>query len=62
MEPFYQSKINKEISNLCDMCNIPEDVNHYLFVCQKFDAERIKLQEKVEEIITNALVPEPAFS
>ena len=33
------------------MCNIPEDVNQYLFVCQKFDAERIKLQEKVEEIM-----------
>ena len=26
----HQSKINKEISNLCDMCNIPEDLNHYL--------------------------------
>ena len=33
------------------MRNIPEDVNHYLFVCQKFDGERIKLQEKVEEIM-----------
>ena len=32
------------------MCNIPEDLNHYLFWCKKFDAERIELQEKVEEI------------
>ena len=47
----HQSKINKEISNLCDMCNIPEDLNHYLFGCKKFDAERIQLQEKVEEIL-----------
>ena len=47
----HQSKINKEISNLCDKCNIPEDLNHYLFVCQKFDAEWIQLQEKVEEIL-----------
>ena len=30
----HQSKINKEISNLCDMCNIPEDLNHYLFECK----------------------------
>ena len=47
----HQSKINKEISNLCDMCNIPEDLNHYLFGCKKFDAEKIQLQEKVEEIL-----------
>ena len=47
----HQSKINKEISNLCDMCNIPEDLHHYLFVCKKFDAERIELQKKVEEIL-----------
>ena len=33
------------------MCNIPEDLNHYLFGCKKFDAERIELQEKVEEIL-----------
>ena len=33
------------------MCNIPEDLNHYIFVCQKFDAEKIQLQEKVEEIL-----------
>ena len=31
------------------MCNIPEDLNHHLYVCQKFDAEKIQLQEKVEE-------------
>ena len=47
----HQSKINKEISNLCDMCNIPEDLNHFLFGCKKFDGERIQLQEKVEEIL-----------
>ena len=47
----HQSKINKEILNLCDMCNIPEDLNHHLFECKKFDAERIQLQEKVEEIL-----------
>ena len=47
----HQSKINKEISNFCDICNIPEDLNHYLFVCKKFDEERIQLQEKVEEIL-----------
>ena len=35
-----QSKINKEISNLCDMYNIPEYLNHYLFGCKEFDAER----------------------
>ena len=45
---YHQSKINKEISNLCD---IPEDLNHYLFGCKKFDAERVQLQEKVEEIL-----------
>ena len=33
------------------MCNIPEDLNHYLFGCKKFDVERIQLQEKVEEIL-----------
>ena len=44
----HQSKIKKEISNLCGMCNITEDLNHYLFWCKKFDAERIKLQEKEE--------------
>ena len=26
-----------------------EDLNHYLFVCKKFDSERIQLQEKVKE-------------
>ena len=40
----HQSKINKEISNLCDICNIPEDLHHYLFGCKKFD-------EEVEEIL-----------
>ena len=33
------------------MCNIPEDLNHYLFVCKKFDEEMIQLQEKLEEIL-----------
>ena len=33
------------------MCNIPEDLNHYLFECKKFDAERIQLQEKVKETL-----------
>ena len=34
------------------MCNIPEDLNHYLFECKKFDyKEMIQLQEKVEEIL-----------
>ena len=47
----HQSKINKEISNLCDMCNIPEDLHHYLFGCKKFGVERIQLQEKAEEIL-----------
>ena len=47
----HQSKIKKEISKLCDMCNITEDLNHYLFGCKKFDAERIDLQEKVEGIL-----------
>ena len=47
----HQSKLNKEISNLCDMCNIPEVLNHYLFECKMFDEERIQLQEKVEEIL-----------
>ena len=36
------------------MCNIPEDLNHYLCVCQKFDIERIELEEKVEEILHRA--------
>ena len=48
---YHQLKINKDISNLCDICNIPEDLNHYLFGCKKFDAERIELQEKLEEIL-----------
>ena len=39
------------LSNLYDMCNIPEYLNHYLFECKKFDEERIQLQEKVEEIL-----------
>ena len=33
------------------MCNITEDLDHYLFVCKNFDAERVELQEKVEEIL-----------
>ena len=28
-----------------------EDLNHYLFVCKKFDSEIIQLQEKVKEIL-----------
>ena len=50
----HQSKINKEISNLCDTCNIHEDLNYYLFVCQTFhlyNTEKILLQEKMEEIL-----------
>ena len=51
----HQSKINKEISNLCVMCNIPEDLNHYLFVCQtEFDTEGVQLQDEVEEILHRA--------
>ena len=51
----HQSKINKETSSLCDMCNIPEDQNHYLFVCQtEFDTESVQLHDEVEEILHRA--------
>ena len=34
------------------MCNIPEDLNHYLFVCQtELDTEKLQLQDGVEEIL-----------
>ena len=47
----YKSKLDKKESPLCIKCQLPEDVEHYMFHCYRYDEERKELEHSVEDIL-----------
>ena len=47
----YKSKLDKKESPLCIKCQVPEDVEHYMFHCDRYDEERKELEHSVEDIL-----------
>ena len=45
------SKIMNNDDNLCDTCQVPETVNHYIYECAKFVEDRDIPERSVEEIL-----------
>ena len=47
----YRSKIDKAVSQMCTVCNVPEDTEHFLFHCDAYKEERDCLEKSVEEVL-----------
>ena len=45
----YRSKIDKAVSQMCTVCNVSEDTEHFLFHCDAYKEERDWLEISVEE-------------
>ena len=43
--------MNKNVSNLCDTCKVPEDTCHFLFACKAYVDQRNSLEATVDDII-----------
>ena len=35
----------------CDVCQVPETVDHYLFHCRKYDKDRRELEDRTERLL-----------
>ena len=40
----HREKINSSLSNLCDECQVPETIEHFLFDCEKYSGQRESLK------------------
>ena len=47
----HRSKIDKTVSPMCTVCNVPEDTEHFLFHCDAYKEERDCLEKSVEEVL-----------
>ena len=47
----HKAKMDTSVSNLCNTCQVPEDVYHFLFQCKSFKIQRNHLQTTVEDIL-----------
>ncbi|XP_053391602.1 uncharacterized protein LOC128554346 [Mercenaria mercenaria] len=45
------SKIDKNSSKMCDHCNTPETVEHYVFRCPNYSTQRDILERTVDDIL-----------
>ena len=43
--------MNKNVSDLCDTCKVPEDTSHFLFTCKAYVDQRNSLEATVDDII-----------
>lgn len=41
--------IGKHNSGNCEICNVPETVEHVLMMCRKFNKERVLIKRKIED-------------
>ena len=46
----HRAKVNKNVSNLCDTCKVPEDTSHFLFTCKAYVDQRNSLEATVDDI------------
>lgn len=46
-----RAKFVPSVSEMCSKCQVPEDVQHYIFSCEAYQNERIILENTVEEIL-----------
>ena len=47
----HRSKIDKAVPQMCTVCNVPEDTEHFLFHCDAYNEERDCLEKSVEEVL-----------
>ena len=47
----HRAKIDKNISQMCTICKIPEDTEHFLFHCDAYKEEWDCLEKSVEEVL-----------
>lgn len=43
--------MNKNVSNLCNTCKVPEDTCHFLFACKAYVDQRNSLEATVDDIV-----------
>jgi Zn finger protein HypA/HybF involved in hydrogenase expression len=50
----YKIRINKESNNKCWECNEdPDDAEHALYKCPKWTTQRVELENKIGDTLTN---------
>ena len=47
----HRAKIDDKVSEMCTVCSVREDPDHFLFFCKAYDEERGKMVEAVEEVL-----------
>ena len=47
----HQAKFDKNSSYMCETCQVLEDVDHFLFHCEKFKTERDRMERTVENVL-----------
>ena len=49
----HRARIDNSVSEMCPVCSVREDPDHFLFDCKAYEEERSILVEKVESIINS---------
>ena len=49
----HRARIDNSVSEMCPVCSVREDPDHFLFDCKAYEEERSNLVEKVETIINS---------
>ena len=47
----HRAKFDKNISYMCDTCQVMETVDHFLFHCEKYKTERDRMEQTVENVL-----------
>ena len=48
-----RARIDNSVSEMCPVCSVREDPEHFLFYCKAYEGERSNLVKKVESIINS---------
>ena len=49
----HRARINSSLSNLCDDCQVPETIEHFLFEYDKYSGQRESLKDGVLRVVTS---------
>ena len=47
----HRAKIDKTVSQMCTVCKVPEDTEHFLFHCDAYKEERDCVEKSVKEVL-----------
>ena len=48
----HRARIDKSVSEMCHICSVREDPDHFLFDCKAYEEERSNLVEKLRPLLT----------